>query len=284
MTAPDYGLTTGMSVCFLRDDLESAASVAARQGFEALEVFGGHLAPGLPGVVPFEGHASAAGEVIRRAGLVVSTLNVVGADGFDPYTTPETFGATVELMSAHMRLAAAMGSPRILIWEGRLQDSAEVPDACSTLARCIETAARRSGLSDPPRVSVELHPFTFGLAHQELPQLARALTDVGAGICLDFCHFGVALGVDFLDVVQGEVLDAINHVHYSDTDLITSELHFPPGEGVIDFDAIARRIAGSRLSIAWDLFGWPGPRHAIADHLPTYREFVTTHVASSRVP
>ena len=49
-------------------------------------------------------------------------------------------------------------------------------------------------LADPPEVSIELHPFTFALKHRALPELATALSRVGAGICLDFCHFGVALG------------------------------------------------------------------------------------------
>ena len=68
MTAPDHGLTTGMSVCFLRDDLETATRTIADLGFEAMEVYGGHLGPGMPGVAAYEGHAAAAGELIRRHG------------------------------------------------------------------------------------------------------------------------------------------------------------------------------------------------------------------------
>ena len=280
---PDRGLLTGMSVCFLRDDLETATRNVAELGFEAIEVYGGHLTPGMPGVAAFEGHAEAAGTLIRRQGLVVSTLNVVGMEGFDPFGGTAAFDATVALTAGHLRLAAALGSPRILVWEGRVADVRDVPAACATLSRCFEAAAAKSGLADPPRISVELHPFTFGLAHRRVAELSRALVGVGAGICFDFCHFGVALGSDLLTAIDDEVLPAINHVHYSDTDLVTSELHFPPGDGRLDLDAIGRRLKGRGLSIGWDLFGWPSPRQAIETHMNQYRGFVRSHAASSGV-
>lgn len=279
---PDHGLLTGMSVCFLRDDLETATRTVAELGFEAMEVFGGHLGPGMPGVAAFEGHAAAAGELIRRHGLVVSTLNVVGVDGFDPHGGKAAFDGTVALTAGHLRLAAALGSPRILVWEGRVADATDVPAACATLARCFEAAIAASGLAEPPRISVELHPFTFGLAHRSLPELARAIDGVGAGICFDFCHFGVALGADLLASIDDEILATINHVHYSDTDLVTSELHFPPGDGRLDLDAIGVRLAGRALSMGWDLFGWPSPRHAMETRMDRYRAFVRSHAASSR--
>jgi sugar phosphate isomerase/epimerase len=272
-----------MSVCFLRDDLETATRIVADLGFEAMEVFGGHLTPGMPGVAAFEGHAAAAGALIRRQGLVVSTLNVVGVEGFDPFGGTAAFDATVALTAGHLRLASALGSPRILVWEGRIADATDVTAACATLARCFEAAIADSGLVEPPRISVELHPFTFGLAHRRVAELARALAGVGAGICFDFCHFGVALGDDLLATIDEEVLGAINHVHYSDTDLVTSELHFPPGDGRLDLDAIGRRLEGRSLSMGWDLFGWPSPRQAMERHMDRYRSFVRSHAASSGV-
>lgn len=279
-TQPDYGLTTGMSVCFLRDDLETATRTVAELGFEALEVFGGHLTPGMPGVAAYEGHAAAAGALIRRQGLVVSTLNVVGVDGFDPHGGDKAFRRTVELTAGHLRLAAALGSPRILVWDGRVSGRRDVPAACASLARCFDEARAAAGLERPPGISVELHPFTFALAHRELPALATALRSVGAGICFDFCHFGVALGDGMLAAIDDEVLAAIDHLHYSDTDLQTSELHFPPGDGVLNLEAIGERIAGRHLTIAWDLFGWPSPRQAIASGMDRYRAFIQRHAAT----
>lgn len=279
---PDHGKLIGMSLIAGRDDLEVAAATVKGLGFEGMEVHAHQLSPGLPGVPVFEGHAAAAGELVRRAGLMVSTLNVVGDATFDPLGGPEAMERTIDGLATHMRWASAMGAPRVLIWEGRVEDPSSVPAACETLARVIEAAGRRSKLAAPPPVSCELHPFTFALKHRALPQLGAALLSVGAGICFDFCHFGVALGRDLLGFLDDDVVAAIDHVHYSDTDTLTSELHFPPGDGVLDLDAIGARLAGKPIAASWDLFGWPEPRHAVRTGMATYRGFVERLAASAR--
>jgi sugar phosphate isomerase/epimerase len=228
MTAPDHGKLIGMSLIAGRDDIETASQTVKQLGFDGMEAHGSQLGPGLPGVPVFEAHAKAAGEVFRRAGLIVSTLNVVGDASFDPFGGPNALARTIEGLAAHLRWAAAMEAPRVLIWEGRVENREDVAASCRTLADAIEAAKRKSGLANPPPVSCELHPFTFALKHRALPELARALKPVGAGICFDFCHFGVALGRDLLGYLDDEVVDTIDHVHYSDTDTKTSELHFPP--------------------------------------------------------
>jgi sugar phosphate isomerase/epimerase len=281
VTQPDHGKRIGMSVVLLRDDLETAAQTLLGLGFEGMEVHSSHLAPGIPGVTVFDRHAEAAGDLIRGIGLAVSTLNVVGDASFDPFGDRVARQATVEAMARQLRWAAAMGSPRILIWEGRVREPAGVTAACRTLAEVIEQARERSGLPEPPGISAELHPFTFGLAHRALPELAATLRSVDAGICLDFCHFGVALGADLLALLSDDVLDAVDHVHYSDTDLVTSELHFPPGEGVVDLDAIGARLEGIPIATSWDLFGWPAPRTAMRRGMGRYRAFVERHAAST---
>ena len=116
-------------------------------------------------------------------------------------------------------------------------------------------------------MSCELHPFTLGLKHRALPELGAALRSVGAGICFDFCHFGVALGADLIPFLDDEVVAAIDHIHFSDTDTVTSELHFPPGLGLLDLDAIGERMSGKAIAASWDLFGWPGARHAVQERM-----------------
>lgn len=282
MTAlqPDHGKRIGMSLYAGRSDLETAAALVKDLGFEGMEIHGSQLGPGLPGVPVFEGHAAAAGELTRRAGLFVSTLNVVDDITFDPFGGPDVLEGTIDGLAGHLRWADAMGAPRVLIYEGRVEDPGEVDRACDTIARVIEQAGRRSGLADPPPVSIELHPFTFALKHRALPRLGRALLSVGAGICFDFCHFGVALGRDLLPFLDDEVVEAIDHIHYSDTDTVTSELHFPPGDGVLDLDAIGQRMAGKPIAASWDLFGWPAPRHAIRTGMERYGSFVEQLAAS----
>ncbi|MHB8398711.1 MAG: sugar phosphate isomerase/epimerase family protein [Candidatus Limnocylindrales bacterium] len=272
--APDVGLLIGMSVVLMRDDLETAAATIRDLGFEAIEVHLEHVGPGMAGVPIFERHAEAAGELVRRHGLRVGTLNAVADRTFDPFGGPDPFDGTARAIAAQLRLTAAMGSPRLLIHEGRIAETDDVPRDSDTLTRCLERARQLSGLIDPPPISVECHPFTWALAHRRLPELARALAPVGAGICLDLCHFAVALGPGFISEIDHEVLAAINHVHFADSDARTSELHFPPGLGVLDLEAIARVLAGRGLAIGWDLFGWPGPRGAIRATMPAYAAFI----------
>jgi sugar phosphate isomerase/epimerase len=279
---PDHGKLIGMSLIAGRDDIETAAAAVKELGFDGMEVHAHQLGPGLPGVPVFEAHAAAVGDVLRSAGLIVSTLNVVGDATFDPFGGPDALETTIDGLATHMRWAAAMGAPRVLIWEGRVEKREDVETACRTLAQAIEAATGRSRLECPPPVSCELHPFTFALKHRTLPELAAALTTVGAGICFDFCHFGVALGRDLLNYLNHDVVGAINHVHYSDTDTKTSELHFPPGEGVLDLDAIRDRIAGKQIALSWDLFGWPGPRRVVRERMDVYRGFVEGHAATIR--
>ena len=279
---PDHGKLIGMSLIAGRDDIETAAATVKELGFDGMEVHAHQLGPGLPGVPVFEAHAAAAGEVVRAARLIVSTLNVVGDATFDPHNGPDALETTVAGLAAHLRWAAAMGAPRVLIWEGRVEKREDVERACRTLAHTIEAAMERSRLASPPPVSCELHPFTFALKHKALPELASALKSVGAGICFDFCHFGVALGRDLLRYVDDDVIAAIDHVHYSDTDTRTSELHFPPGAGVLDIDAIGARLVGKPIALSWDLFGWPGPRRVIRETMDVYRSFVARHAATVR--
>ena len=262
-----------MSVTLLRDDLETAATTLAAAGFAAIEVHLSHLGPGLPSSPISEGHAAAVGEMLRRRGLVVSTLNAVADETFDPFGGPAAMEATVDALALQLRLAHAMGSPRLLIWEG-VADAAAVDKAPELLARCLDRARTRSGVVDPPAFSVECHPFTWGLEFHRLPELALLLGGVGSGICLDFCHFALGLGPRFIEALDPETLAAVNHLHYADTDAITPQLHFPPGRGVLDFDRIAKHLRGRGLAAAWDLFGWPGPRETVAKYLGDYSSFV----------
>jgi sugar phosphate isomerase/epimerase len=257
----------GMSIGLPRLDVEAAALELAALGFDGMEVFVGQMGPGIVDVPVLEAHARSVAEAVRAAGLTVTTLNTAGSRDFDP---SDDAAASTEALARSLRLAAAMGAERVLVWDGR----SDAPDAPAQLASCIARAVEASGLSGPPRVSVELHPFTFALARGLLEETAAALLQVGASLCLDFCHFGVALGPSFADALTPPVLDAVDHVHWCDTDCRTSELHFPPGEGVLDLDALDARLEGRDLSVAWDLFGWAAPRLALRTGLPRFRAAV----------
>jgi sugar phosphate isomerase/epimerase len=275
---PDAGLAVGATVPFARLDLESAAAELLAIGFEAVEVHSLQLGPGLPGVPVHERHAAAAGEGLRAAGLPPTTLNAAGEPGFEPLGDERD--AAVDALARTLRLGAALGAARVICWDGRLDDPAGAPAAPARLAAVIDEARRRAGLPDPPAVSVELHPFTFALAHRLVAEAAAALREVGAGLCLDFCHFGVALGPAFADGLDDDVLAAVNHVHLSDGDCVSSELHLPLGDGVLDVDGLAGLFAGREVALAWDIFSWPLPRAGLRAGFERYRGLVARHAAS----
>ena len=278
MTPPrDVGHLIGMTVALSWLDGEQATDELAAIGFGAIEVHLRQIGPALVGPSVLEAHAAAMGALIEGRSLVPSSLNAAGEPGFEPIAGD--WEGSVGVLAHQLRLAAALGAPRLICWDGRLGES-QATRAPIRLAEAIEAARDRSGLQDPPAVSVEFHPFTFALAAGQLLETAHALDEIGAGICLDFCHFGVALGPGFATSLGTDVLAATNHVHLADSDCCTSELHAPLGAGVLAVDEIAGMFGGRPVALAWDLFGWPAARQAMRDGLPRYREIMSVHRSS----
>jgi sugar phosphate isomerase/epimerase len=271
--ASDATKALGMTVIFAHLDIEQAVGELVALGFAAAEVFVGHLGPREVSAPVLEAHATATGDLIRSRGLIVSTLNCIVGE-FDPFTSAEALERTAAGIASNLRLAAAMGSPRILIWDGELDEPSLLEHASAKLARAIEVGRQQSGLAEPPAVAVELHPNTFALKHGRHDEVASALVSVGAGVCLDFCHAAVALGGEFADCLSAPFLDAVSHVHFADSDCVSEQLHFPPGAGRVNLDAVERRLSGRGLAVGWDLFGWPAPRQAAAAGFDRYRAAV----------
>ncbi len=273
MAVNDVGRTIGMTVGLPRLDLETAFSVLAAAGFQAVEVFIGQLGPGIVEVPLFEAHAAAAAAAAQDAGLMVATLNCIDRP-LDPFRDEAALAAAAEQVAGYLRLGAAAGARRILVWDGEIDEPDLVARAPRMLAACIGRAREACGLADPPDVAVELHPNTFAFRHAAHEETAERLRSVGAGVCLDFAHAAVAFGRDFLDRLGPGLLAAVTHIHYADSDCVSEQLHFPPGLGVLDLDAITGALVGTGLPVAWDLFGWPGPRAAMAKGMERYRAAV----------
>lgn len=263
----------GMSVVFAGLDLEQALGEIKAAGFDAVEVFIGHLGPMGVEVPIFEAHAFAAGELVRSFDLDVSTFNCIIGD-FDPFTSANSFERTYSSLAQNLRLAHAMGSNRVLIWDGEIRDLNLLPEAPARLGSTIERARELAGLESPPDIAVELHPNTFAFKNGMYEKVAEVLQEVGAGVCLDFCHAAVALGPDFARLFSPTFVESVSHVHFADSDCISEQLHFPPGFGCANISAAEQLLEGRGLAVAWDLFGWPSPRHAISAGMGRYREAV----------
>jgi sugar phosphate isomerase/epimerase len=275
MQQNDDVILVGMTVATPRLDLEAAAAEIAEAGYRGVEVFSGQIGPGVFAVEAQAAHARVARGHLERRGLVPVTLNSIDGS-FDPLRAPDS---SIQTLARHLQLADALGVPRLLIWDGIHDETAVVAprEAPQLLAETIVAARNASGLRHLPAVSVELHPFTYTFQHGLLAETATALTSVGAGICLDVAHFGVALGAYFAGQLTGPVLDAVNHVHWCDSDCRTSGLHFPMGQGVVDLARLETAIAARPVVIALDLFGWPAPREAMREVRVAYAELLHRH-------
>ncbi len=273
MPSIDAGRLIGMTIGLPKLDLEESFRVLRAAGFTAVEVFLGQLGPGIVDAPLSEAHAVAVAQAAREARLEVSTLNcIIGT--LDAYHSTSARHRTAQFVAEALRWGAAMGAVRILLWDGELDDPQRLADAPDQLAECLQEAMAHSGLTHPPQIAIELHPNTFAFRHRLHEQTAERLQAIGAGICLDFCHAGVAFGPHFMDELSPQFLAAVTHLHYADTDGQSEQLHFPPGLGVLDLDAVVERLAGRGLPMAWDLFGWPSPRSAFHAGMAAYRAAV----------
>lgn len=268
----------GMTVSFPRLDLEAAATEILAAGYGGIEVFSGQVGPGVFDLPGEDAHARASRRHLEARGLVPVLLNSIDGS-FDPLRKPES---SIAALTEQLKLADALGMPRILIWDGIHDGEAAVSldEAPDHLAQCISGAIDAAGLDAPPTVSVELHPFTFALEHERIEQAANALMSVGAGICLDVSHFAVAQGAGFAGDLTDSVLDAVNHVHWCDSDCRTEGLHFPPGAAAVDLDSLEAKLAGRKVVLALDLFGWPAPREAMRDAREEYAALVRRHAGT----
>jgi sugar phosphate isomerase/epimerase len=272
----DVGKLVGMSVWLALEDLEQACTTLGDLGFEGMSVVYTQVGSRLISAPVYEGHYAAAGDIIREAGLVVSTLNAIeDAPRFDPFSSTESNVRSAEGLARHLRNASAMGAPGILIWDGRADGPGQLEAAPRMFTECIARARELAGPGTANiSISVEFHPFTFALKYGKLPELAAMLPDVGAGFCIDFCHFGVALGKDFIKELTDPVMEATREVHYSDTDCKTSEFHYPAGRGILDMEALEEHFRGRQLPVGLDLFQWPAPRSGARSAWDKFTSFV----------
>src|SRR5258708_36945626 len=185
--ASDANKLLGMTVIFAHLDIEQAVGELVAVGFAAGEVVVRPLGPREVSAPVLEAHAAATGDLIRSLGLTVSTLNCIVGE-FDPFTSAEALERTAAGIASNLRLAAAMGSPRILIWDGELDEPSLLEHASAKLARVIEVGRQHSGLAEPPAVAVELHPHTFPLNHGRPRERRPALVLDRAGAVPRFLH------------------------------------------------------------------------------------------------
>jgi sugar phosphate isomerase/epimerase len=95
------------------------------------------------------------------------------------------------------------------------------------------------------------------------------------GVLYDSCHFGVGKPKGYIEAIK--VLGKrIKHIHFSDSDQRTSELHYPPGKGKLDLDGIVTAFVETGYSgtISLDTFGYPLQNEAARIGLPVLKKAI----------
>jgi sugar phosphate isomerase/epimerase len=266
----------GSSITFQDYPAEQAITLMSDLGFTRVELWQQHLrrcrTPQLRNLF-----------VQYAAGLGISMggLNVIGEPYFQPFGSDDEWQQTLKGLCHDVDYALSLGVRDVLVWEG-IKPSGMSDKECYDLLlpRSIRLFREAIAYASPKgvRFLTEPHPFTVGMSDKFLIALCDALPQESFGITFDFCHYGVGRPADYVEVV-GTLAHRIRHIHFSDSDMESSELHFAAGEGRMDIKALlqAFKAIGYSGTLTVDLYGHPTPIHAartVSPHVKWACEFL----------
>jgi len=243
--------------------LEESLRIFRAAGFNSLELWKGHLVRARTAEL-----RSRVAAFVRDLGISMGGFNAVGEEYYQPFGDERARQATLEGLKADTEIALSLGTRDVLIWEGVApKGTSEQHWLERLLPQLVELlqSALDYGKPQGVRYLVEPHPFTVGMSDRFLIALCDALDPERFGVTFDFCHYGVGRKNDYVAAIH-KLEHRIRHIHFSDSDQQTSELHFPPGAGRMDIDSMLRafREIGYRGTITLDLYGYPLPVQALA--------------------
>ena len=261
----------GSSITLEDYPLEEALRIFRHAGFDSLEMWKHHLRRSRTDDLRRSFAAYA-----KEMGISMGGFNAVGEDYFQPFGTDQQLSATLDGLRADMEFALSLGTRDVLIWEGRAPLGTTESDWLNRLLpRLIELFRAALAFAEPAgaRFLVEPHPYTVGMSDRLLIKLCDTLDSHHFGITYDFCHYGVGRKNDYIDAIRA-LGPRIRHIHFSDSDQRSSELHFPPGSGRMNLQGMleAFKKIGYRGSITLDLYGYPMPVQALAASAPRLLE------------
>ena len=164
-----------------------------------------------------------------------------------------------------MDYSLELGVTDVMVWEGVRPQESDMPtaDLLAVLVNLFREAidyARPKGV----RFTAEPHPFTLGMDNDFMKKLCDQLDREHFGVLFDFCHYGVGQPGTYVNAIY-ELGPRIEHLHYSDTDGVTSELHYPPGKGVLDLAAMNKALVDISFAgtSTLDMYGYPTPEQGL---------------------
>ena len=251
--------------------LEMVLAKTVAAGFDGLELWPPQIAecctPGL--------RRQLAG-FIRSLGAVPVRLNCADRPYFQFLRSPDDVAHVLAGLQADIDMAADLEMTQLLTWEGRrfeAYSSAEIAgwvfDATYDLFRQALPYARSRGIS----LTVEVHPFTLGIDVDWLIKLVDRIDAPDFSVTYDCCHFGVGLVNDYVAAID-RLGGRIGHVHFSDSDQRSSEVHFAPGAGCLDLDGIVMALGriGYSGTMMLDLWLYPLPEEGAKIGVPYVRD------------
>lgn len=262
----------GNSITFQHYSAEEACQRLAAAGCNAVEMWPPHLAG-----CRTQALLSQFRDFAAELGLELWGYNAVGADYFQPFGAQANYDRTLAGLKEDVDRALELGVEDVMVWEGLRPPESDMPDAdlLATLAslfrQAIEYAAPKG-----VRFTAEPHPFTLGMDNNFMKRLCDQLDRAHFGVLFDFCHYGVGQPQTCVEAIY-DLGARLQHLHYSDTDGFTSELHYPPGKGVLDLAAMNQALVdiGFAGTSTLDMYGYPMPEQGYRWGLPLYRAALT---------
>ena len=215
-------------------------------------------------------------QAAEAAGLSIVGLNAAGEPYFQPFGTDPQLAATLEGLKSDIEFAASLGGGYLLVWEGVRPPGATDQECMrNCLPRLVELfrEALKFAVPRDVRLFVEVHPFTVGICDPLITALCDTLDSAHFGTVYDCCHYGVGRPRDYVQAIRA-LGRRIRLIHFSDSDLVSSEVHYAPGSGCMDLEAVLaafREIPFDGL-LMLDLYLNPTPAYAVRQSLPWLRK------------
>jgi sugar phosphate isomerase/epimerase len=209
-------------------------------------------------------------------GLTIVGLNAAGEPYFQPFGTDAQLQATLEGLKSDVEYAASLGGEYLLVWEGVRPQGASDQDCMeSCLPRLIELfqEALTFAIAHNVRLFIEVHPFTVGIDDRLAIKLYDTLDSPYFGTAYDCCHYGVGRPKDYVDAIR-TLGPRIRLIHFCDSDQVSSELHYAPGTGCMDLQAILEAFKEIRFDglLMLDLYLNPTPIYSGRQSTPRLRQ------------
>ena len=214
---------------------------------------------------------------VAEYGLTFVRYNTLIPVYFDTLESHEQVDGIISALKEDIDRCTDFGIQQLLTWEGRFVGNRDERFGW----RMEETvkifqAACAYGAERGVELSLEVHPFSMGSDVEWLVELCDQVDDERFGVMYDCAHFAVAHPESYVECIH-QLGHRIKHLHFCDSDLKSSEVHFPIGEGQMDIPAVIAALKAVQFSgtLMVDTWLYPMPQTALEIGLAYVREHMS---------